>query len=178
MSQYISILRGINVGGKRKILMKDLKQSLEKIGLTDVRTYIQSGNIVFKSVNYNTNQLEVLLCNAIKKTFGHDVPVIVLSDKEWRKMIECNPFIKEDINHLHITLLQSVPEKKSIEQLMQVTAIQEDKIEVIGKSVYMLIKRAYHHTKLTNRVFERCLKTKASTRNWKTALKINELLDK
>ena len=112
MAKYISILRGINVGGNRKILMKDLKVLFERLGFSKVETYIQSGNVVFESRETDTHNLETKIQQAITETFGFNVPVIIRTADEWTESIVNNPFWKEkdaDIDRLHLTCLKEVP---------------------------------------------------------------------
>lgn len=107
MAKYISILRGINVGGNRKILMADLKTLFEKIGFWDVQTYIQSGNVIFNAKNVQTNtEIGEVIQLAISERYGFDVPVIIRTAEEMVVSIANNPFWKEkesDINWLHLT---------------------------------------------------------------------------
>ena len=113
MTRYISILRGINVGGKRKVLMKDLKSLYEKLGLSKVETYIQSGNVIFESDQKLSNaNLELKIQQALAETYGFDVPVIVRTAEEWAESVVNNPFWKEkdaDIDRLHLTFLKDLP---------------------------------------------------------------------
>src|ERR1035437_4521436 len=113
MSKYISILRGINVGGNRKILMADLKSLFEKLEFSNIQTYIQSGNVIFNSDQKRSNaDLEQEIQQAIADTFGFDVPVIIRSAEEMTDSIANNPFWKVkdiDIDRLHLTFLKELP---------------------------------------------------------------------
>ena len=79
MKTYIALLRGINVGGHKKVSMAHLRDVLTKSGLENVKTYIQSGNVIFQSLKENKGELEVLIHNAIMAHFGFDVPILVRS---------------------------------------------------------------------------------------------------
>lgn len=179
MAKYISILRGINVGGNRKILMKDLKVLFEKMGLSKVETYIQSGNIVFELVHkLSTANLEVKIEQAITETFGFDVPVIVRTADEWAEVILNNPFWKEkdvDIDRLHLTCLKEVPSQEFLEKI-KLFQFLPDRFEIIGKDVFIFCAAGYGTSKLTNPFFESKLKVQATTRNWKTVMKLHELV--
>src|SRR5699024_982607 len=107
MNRKIAILRGINVGGERKIRMSDLKSLCKKQGWKDVETYIQSGNIIFTSDNQNSD-LEEALELAIKEKYRFDVPVIVQNSKKLQTSIDNNPFYNQniEINQLHLTFLK------------------------------------------------------------------------
>ncbi len=175
MNRKIAILRGINVGGKRKILMTDLKVLCEKLGWNDVKTYIQSGNLIFNS-NKQSSELENTLESAIAEKFGFDVPVIVRSLKELQASIDKNPFIDKaaDVNQLHLTFLKEKPTHENLEKTLTYN-YEPDKFKIDEKDVFILCKRKYHQSKLTNNFFYNKLKVGATTRNWKTVLKLIEL---
>lgn len=113
MNKKIAILRGINVGGKRKILMADLKALCEQLGLENVKTYIQSGNLIFTSGLINS-EIENILEKAISDKFGFDVPVAVRDSKDLRASIDRNPYFYNDadIDRLHLTFLKEKPTKE------------------------------------------------------------------
>ena len=176
--KYIAILRGINVGGKRKILMADLKKLCAEIGFKNTQTYIQSGNIVFEyEEKANTTLLSKNLSEAIKETFGFDVPVITRTEAEWRNTCEKNPFLKggaADIDKLHITFLGAESSEESLKNL-ETYDYAPDLFSVIGKDVFLFIEGKYHKTKLSNSFFEKKLNVPATTRNWKTIVKLLEI---
>ncbi len=177
--RYISILRGINVGGNRKILMKDLKSLYEGLGFSKVETYIQSGNVVFESDEKLSNaDLEVKIQQAITETFGFEVPVIIRTADEWAKSIVNNPFWKEkdtDIDRLHLTCLKEVPSPELLEKI-KLFQFLPDRYEIIGKDVFIFCASGYGTSKLVNSFFESKLKTPATTRNWKTLMKLYEMI--
>ena len=175
MDRRIAILRGINVGGKRKILMTDLKSICEELGLKDVITYIQSGNLIFNSDKKNA-ELENDLEKAIANRFGFDVPVIVRTQNELEKAIGNNPFYgkEADIGQLHLTFLKEKPNNDCIEKVLTFN-YEPDKFKIKDKDVFIFCTGTYHKSKLTNNFFEKQLKVGATTRNWKTVLKLSEL---
>jgi uncharacterized protein (DUF1697 family) len=179
MAKYISILRGINVGGNRKILMKDLKSLLEKLGFSKVETYIQSGNVLFESDQKLSNSvLEKSIQQLIATTFGFDVPVIVRSAEEWSESVASNPFWKEkdvDIDRLHLTFLKDWPVLEKLDKISSL-AFPPDKFEIIGMNVFVYCSAGYSDSKLTNQFFESKLGVQATTRNWKTVLKLQEMI--
>jgi len=178
MAKYISILRGINVGGNRKILMKDLKSLYEGLCFSKVETFIQSGNVIFElDEKWSAPELEVKIQQAIAETFGFDVPVIVRSAEEWTQIVSKSPFWKEmdvDIEKLHLTILKQIP---SPELVMEIKGIkfQPDRFEILGSDVFVYCENGYGRTKITNDFFEKKMKIPASTRNWKTVMKLNEM---
>ena len=175
MNKRIAILRGINVGGKRKILMADLISMCEKLRLKNVKAYIQSGNLIFNSDRKNA-KLENDLEKAIAKKFGFGVPVIVRTEKELENSISNNPFFAKDtdITQLHLTFLKEKPNKENLEKILRFN-YAPDKFEIDNKDAFIFCAGKYHKSKLTNNFFEKQLKVGATTRNWKTVLKLFEL---
>ncbi len=175
MNKKVAILRGINVGGKRKILMADLKAMCQKLGWKNVVTYIQSGNLIFESSQQNT-ELENVLENAIKEKFGFEVPVIVRRLNELQALIDNNPFYNHDadVNQLHLTFLKESPTAENTDKTLSYN-YEPDKFEIDNKAVFIFCAGKYHQSKLTNNFFEKSLKVGATTRNWKTVLKLQEL---
>jgi len=168
------MLRGINVSGHNIIKMKDLKQLFETLKFQNIQTYIQSGNIVFQTDNNLISSLELLVTNAIFQNFGLEVSAIVISIKELQMVIHQNPFIKtiNDTNLLLITFVSHIPEIALVDSIKN-SAFGEDKFQIIEKTIYLFCPNGYGNSKLTNTFFEKKLKVKATTRNWKT---VNQLL--
>ncbi len=177
MSKLISILRGINVGGKRKILMADLRTLYQELGFKNPQTYIQSGNVIFDYTGKKKiAALESMIYTAIHEKYEFEVPVIVRTVKEIANAYTKNPFAIEDtpIEHLHLTFLKEVPKAEHLEQI-NTYDYSPDKFEIIGKNAYIYCDGKYHKSKLTNNFFEKKLKVAATTRNWKTVKKLLEL---
>jgi uncharacterized protein (DUF1697 family) len=174
MKTYIAMLRGINVSGKNLIKMNDLREIFAKLGLTNVSTYIQSGNVIFTSPETATEELAQNIAAKITAGFGFNVPVIVLNAVEFENIYENNPLndgIREP-GFLHITFLSATPagfDIKAIEQKKQ----KGEEIAISGNACYLFCPNGYGNTKLTNTFLESKLKVTATTRNWKT---VNELL--
>ena len=181
MTKLIAILRGINVGGKRKILMSDLGDLFESMGFKNVVTYIQSGNVIFdKSGNLSTLKISNQIEKAIKEKFGFDVPVILISSRAISDAVTSNPYYKEkgvDTNQLHLTFLKELPSDEN-RILTESYNYEPDKFIIDGQNVFILCRGKYHKSKLTNSFFEKRLETTATTRNWKTVLKLLELSSK
>lgn len=174
MKTYISILRGINVSGQKKIIMADLKLLYEDLGFLDVITYIQSGNVVFKTnLKTTTTKLAKLIEDKIKGKYGFEVPVIIRTQNELQNIIEINPFKNDEIDGLYVTFLSNQPNANQLEKLENVNFLP-DKFELIDKEVYLSVV-SYGNTKLSNNFFESKLKVTATTRNLKTIIKLIEL---
>ena len=177
MEKKIAILRGINVGGKRKILMKDLKALCEKQGFENSQTYIQSGNVIFEDGKGQSNlELGEKLEVGIRESFGFEVPVIVRTASELLSSVKQNAFYQEgrDISQLHLTFLKEEPSAENREVLLTYN-YQPDEYLLDGKDVFIYCEGKYHKSKLSNTFFEKKLKVGATTRNWKTVLKLLEL---
>lgn len=174
METKIAILRGINVGGKRKILMKDLKVLCEKLEWKNIKTYIQSGNIIFKSTQKNID-LAHKLQQAIAQQYDFEVPVIVMNVEELKTAIDNNPFYENTaIEQLHLTFLSTLPNTTDIKQIEN-TDFTPDAFKIKDKNIFIYCEGKYHKSKLTNNFFEKKLKVIATTRNWKTVLKLKDL---
>lgn len=175
MTTWAIILRGINVGGARKLPMKDLQAILGAHQCRRVRTYIQSGNAVCESDHGDPKALAASIEAAIRKSFGFDVPVLVRSINDMKRTVQRNPYIGRkgiDPEKLHVTFLASAPEPARIAQITGST-FANDSFEVIGLDAYVHCPDGYGNTKLNNTWFESRLKVKATTRNWRT---VNELV--
>lgn len=172
------MLRGINVGGKNKVKMVDLRKSLESLGFNNVNTYVQSGNIVFEALKTPIRKLSESIQKKIVNDFGLPVYVIVKTPLEVKKTIEGNPFLKQkgcDISMLHVTFLSKLPRKADLEKLSKVKS--GDQMLLCGKEIYLYCPNGYGRTKFTNNYFEKILMICATTRNWKTVNKLYELAE-
>ena len=176
MKKYISILRGINVSGQKKILMTDLKNLYESIGYKNVETYIQSGNVIFEA-NEKDSEIEIAskIEVAILKLYSFEVPVIVFKNSKLKQWIESNPFLKDESleERLYFTFLNKIPDTLLVEQIRG--DYLPEKFEVRDKVVYFYCQIGYGKTKLSNTFFEKKLKVKATTRNFKTTFKLLKL---
>ncbi|HXR84859.1 MAG TPA: DUF1697 domain-containing protein [Hanamia sp.] len=178
LQTFISILRGINVSGQKKILMADLKALYESLRFKDIATYIQSGNVVFKS-NEKITDLHIAkkIEEAIFKNYNFQVPVIVRSSDEMKKIVSSNPFLKQkniDVKKLHVTFLSEIPAKTAVETIENID-FSPDQFVISGKEIYLRIPESYGETKLSNQFFEKKLKVSATTRNWNTVMELMEM---
>ncbi len=177
MHTFICLLRGINVSGQKKIKMVDLKASFEGLGFTDVFTYIQSGNVVFKSSESDSKKLENTIHQMLLDDFGFDVTVIVLTPEEIQHVVKNNPFEKDvtkDPKKFYVVFLQEQPLQEHIDVLATYDYSPEEYI-LDNKLIYFYAANGTHKAKMSNNFFESKLKVKASTRNWRTVNKLVEL---
>lgn len=177
MQTYIAILRGINVSGKNKIIMKELKAAFEAANFQNVATYIQSGNVVFTHKSDNEKVIAKQITQLIKTAFGLDVPVLVRTavNIEWTNA--ANPYLKQEgveADKLHITFLEEVPEQENIDKLKTYN-YPPDEFIVIDDNVYLHCPKGYGTTKFHNTFLEKKLKVQATTRNLKTVNKLIEM---
>lgn len=182
MTIYIALLRGINVGGKNKIKMAELKKMLEGLGLIRVQTYIQSGNVLFESEEM-VDELQIRLEEEIEATFGFSVRVILRTSDELNRIVANNPFSDEEVaaaealsnkECLYVAMLQDEPTPEGRERL---GAYQNDhdKFCIEGKEVYLLFDHGAGNSKLANSLHK--LGVPATVRNWKTMNKLISLVD-
>ncbi|GBD88134.1 hypothetical protein BMS3Abin03_02069 [bacterium BMS3Abin03] len=175
MNKYISMLRGINVSGQKKIKMDDLRSLYEELDFENVVTYIQSGNVVFDSKIKNTASLKLKIEAAIDEKYKFFVNVIIRTADEWQKVINNNLFghidLENESKKYLVTFLSAVPSAKSISELRQYVT-KPDKLVVHNKEVYLYIPNGYGKSKLSNTFIERKLGVEATTRNWKTVVKL------
>jgi uncharacterized protein (DUF1697 family) len=177
MHTYIALLRGINVNGQKMMSMEKLRALCEDLGLTGVTTYIQSGNIVFQSAPVKHFVLEKKIHAAISDIFGFSVPVMVKPLEGWRNIIVGNPFVGRkgvDESFLYVTLFSDTPNQSRVDEIMA-GEYGSDECMFSGNVVYLYCPGGYGKTKLSNAFFEKKTKLVATTRNWRTALKLLEL---
>jgi uncharacterized protein (DUF1697 family) len=178
METYISLLRGINVSGKNKIKMGELKALFETMGFLHVQTYLQSGNVLFQSQNESNKTLERMIETKILQNMGLTVAVIIRSKVEIKHTIENNPFLISTpnvaIDKLFVTFLSDEPDEKGLSKLKDIQSGLDTFIHV-GKEIYVFCSEGYGRTKLANNFFEAKLKIKATSRNWRTVNELNKM---
>ena len=173
MATYIAILRGINITGHKIIRMEELRASFEALGFRRVKTYVQSGNVIFddgKGANL-AGQIE----KKILADFGFKVPVLVKTPGEMARVIRDNPFPKaagSDDSKLYVTFL-SAPAPPTAEKALQGLAIGQERFHVGHRAIYLCCPIGYGKTKLSNTAIEKKLGVVATTRNWRS---VNALL--
>ena len=175
METYILILRGINVGGHKAIKMDALRVMLEDLDFKNVKTYIQSGNVVFQMEKAECRDLETKIEKKIASTFHFDVPVLVKRQIEVVNILKQNPFVNERdeaIEWLHVTFLSNIPEQQFVEKIKDLST-PPDEFILSETAIYLFCPKGYGNSKLSNTFFENKLKVMATTRNWRT---VNELV--
>lgn len=171
MQTYIAFLRGINVSGHKKIPMAELRELLSKSDFENVETYIQSGNIIFKSSEVNTQKLELEMHNTIKKHFGFEVPILITTPDELRTVFDDCPFPEEKKVKSYFTLLYDSPDKNLIAEVSKIKYPNEEFI-ITNNCIYFYCSTGYGKAKYSNNFFEKKFKTRATARNYKTMVKL------
>ena len=177
MNVYIALLRGINVGGRKVILMADLKRVFENLGFPKVTTYIQSGNVIFRSEKKSELELENRINSGIKRSFHFDVKVIVKDLNEIAEIVRRNPFQEKELKpgeKIYFTLLYQKPANERITDLNK-TRNDIDGFQVIDRTVYILCRKGYGKTLYNKNFIEKVLKVDATSRNLETMKKLTEI---
>jgi uncharacterized protein (DUF1697 family) len=172
----VALLRAINVGGRNIVPMKDLVALFAGAGCTNVSTYIQSGNVVFRAPPALAARLPVLLAKAVEDRFGIRVPVVVRAAGQLREVVRHNPFLRAgaDPNTLHVAFLDDAPSAARIATL-DPDRSPPDEFAVRGQEIYLRFPKGLGRTKLTNQYFDAKLATTSTVRNWRTVLKLLDL---
>ncbi|QHA93809.1 DUF1697 domain-containing protein [Bacillus sp. N1-1] len=181
MTNYIALLRGINVGGKNKIQMGKLRDALSNEGFQNVKTYIQSGNVLFESEEPGA-LLRKMMEGIIRKQFELKVPVVLRTAVEWKNIIENCPFRDEQIlkaqetaigESLYVAMLAE-PLLPDDEKKLLTYASETEECEIRGREIYLLFHESIRNSKLA--AFITRSSEYATVRNWKTINKMNSLL--
>ena len=179
MEIYIALLRGINVSGKNKIKMIDLKAVFESMGFLNVQTYLQSGNVIFETNKVSVQILEKEIETKILQHMGLMVSVIVRSKTEMIQISTNNPFLtafSENVpDRLYVTFLSEAPSVTAVSKLDGIRS-GEDQFIQVAKEIYVYCPGGYGRTKLTNNLFEAKLKLRATSRSWRTVIELNKMI--
>jgi uncharacterized protein (DUF1697 family) len=175
---YLALLRGINLGPKNKIPMPDLAEVFTKAGCKKVRTYIQSGNVIFEATPELSIRLPDLIAKEIQRRFGHKVPVMLRTTGEMREVLRENPFFKEGAAEeiLHVMFLADLP-KPGAAKSLDPDRSPPNRFMVRGKEIYLLFPAGFARTKLTSSYFDSKLGTIGTVRNWRTVTKLLDLME-
>jgi uncharacterized protein (DUF1697 family) len=177
MTTFVALLRGINVSGQKTVRMADLRKSCARLGLENVRTYLQSGNIAFSASGKTAQKLAAGIRTQIAKDFGHDVEVLVLSATTLNRVANSNPLRPPsgDQQRLYHATFLSKPVAASRFRKLALPVRPGEKAVLAGQVVWLYCPHGYGTTKLNNSYFERTLVVTATTRNWRTVLALRDL---
>jgi uncharacterized protein (DUF1697 family) len=166
---FVALLRGINVGGKNMLPMKALVQMFAAAGCKDVRTYIQSGNVIFHATPRVADRLSAVIAARIEKEFGYRTPVVIRTREQLAEVADNNPFLAAGAaeNSLHVLFLADAPGPSRIASL-DPDRSPPDAFLVRGREVFLHLPNGAARTKLTNAYFDAKLATTSTGRNWRT----------
>lgn len=181
MIKYVALLRGINVGGHNKLKMAELRDALQPLGLQNIRTYIQSGNILFES-SESAELLQQQIQDTIQTTFTITSTVIIRTAEEFRSIVNNCPFSEQDLadasatatgESLHVALLSTVPTEENSAKLLQYVS-EKERCMIKGRDVYLLFYDSIRNAKLSQQLHK--LEVPATIRNWKTMMKLATMI--
>ena len=173
---YVALLRGINVGGRHKLLMRKLAAMFVEAGCQDIRTYIQSGNVVFRAAPVLADGLSARITTAIAASHGYQIPVVIRTAADLARVVRGNSFSAAgaDPARLHVGFLATKPDPAQIARL-DPNRSPPDAFEVRGDEVYLHFPNGVARSKLTNNYLDRTLGTVSTIRNWRTVCKLHEM---
>jgi uncharacterized protein (DUF1697 family) len=176
--RYVALIRGINVGGNKKLSMADLRDSMSGLGHTDVATYIQSGNVVFTSSQDDPTELEREIEQRIAQDSGLDVSVMVRSHEELATMIDANPFQDAAARptELHVSFLSALPDEERLREI-DPRQFEPDEYRFGDRVMYLRCPNGLGRSKLAAYPWERRLGLRATSRNWNTVSKLRSMLE-
>jgi len=177
MPVFISFLRGINVGGHNKVPMEKLRELCKGLGCEQVKTFIQSGNVVFKAAKCDPASLSAKIEKKVAAEFGFPVAVVTRTAEELGKVIEGNPFMKEcraEPAKVHVAFLSEAPATETLNALRTKTS-NDEQARCAGREVYLYYRNGMGKAKMTGAVIERVLGVKATARNWNTVTNLYEM---
>ena len=171
------MLRGINVGPHKRVKMDDLRKSFEALGFEQVKTYIQSGNVVFKAGKASSATLGKKIEARIVSDFGFSASVIVRTSAELGDIIAANPFLKQrgiDKEKLHVTFLSEIPAAPALKKLAEFT-VAPDQARCVGREIFLHLPNGFSGSSLWKVPWEKALAVVTTTRNWKTVNAIYQM---
>jgi uncharacterized protein (DUF1697 family) len=175
MPVFIALIRGINVGGHKKIKMADVKRLCEELGLSDVRTHLQSGNVVFRTARTDRARL----VKEVEDALALDARVILRNAAELRKAMEANPMPEEAQGAPSAFVVVFLGEKPSAAAMQSLRDAYSgpEKMELHGAELYIHYGAGMGTSKLTNTLIERKLGTSGTARNWNTVTRLVEMAE-
>jgi uncharacterized protein (DUF1697 family) len=177
MTVYLGLLRAVNLGGHSQVRMPALSEVIRGMGFEDVRTLLQSGNVILRGPAQDTSELERALEREASDKLGLSTDFFVRTASEWRKIIEQNPFPRaavQDPAHLVVMALKRSPARSEWAGLRAAIRGRE-KVEGIDRHAYIVYPDGIGRSKLTAVLIERQLRSRGTSRNWNTVLKLDQL---
>jgi uncharacterized protein (DUF1697 family) len=179
MPVYVAMLRGINVGPHKRMKMDKLRASCEALGFEQVKTYIQSGNIVFQAGKLKADAVAKRLAERIVGDFGFTVEIILRTKDEMQQIIKRNPLAKDhgaDQAKMHVVFLAEAPKLEALKKLESLT-LPPEKIRTSGKEVYFYLPNGVSGSSLWKQPTDRILVVPSTMRNWRTVTTLYEMAE-
>lgn len=176
MTVCVALLRGINLAGRTRVSMADLRRLVTELGHADVRTHLQSGNVVFTNSGGSPSRVARDIEQRIAEELDLSVDVLLRTADDMAAVVAANPFRKEvdDISTLHVTFLAQPPDRKAV-RAFQAPDGDPARYAIVDREVYLHTPQGYGRSKLSNAYVERKLEVRATTRNWNTVSKLHQL---
>lgn len=174
MNQYIVLLKGINVGGHKKVPMADLRQLLTNIGFQEVQTYIQSGNIILQTKENDSLEIEINISKAILNHFGFEVSVLVKTREDLQRIFNESPFSEDKKKASYFMMLHDTPSEDLVKEASEKSYDGEEYL-IINDCIYYFYEKGLGKAKFNVNFFERKFKTFATARNYNTMVKLLSL---
>jgi len=174
MRTYIVLLKGINVGGHKKVPMAELCELLTKSGFKNVQTYIQSGNIILRSLEENTQKIEEVIKNAILDYFGFEVSVLAKTKSDLIRIFDESPFSGVEKKASYFIMLHDIPSEELV-KIASEKVYDGEAYKIIKNCIYYYSAKGFGQAKFNTNFFERKLKTFATSRNFNTMVKLLSL---
>lgn len=184
VAKYVGLMRGINVGGNRKIRMADLKPVVAKAGFSDVQTYVQTGNLVFVGADTTSAEVEKALEAACEEAFGFHTEIMVRDEATFRSEARACPYVDDGLNptaglegkFLHVAYLRHAPDTAKVDALLESYDGPED-ISLIGNALYIYYHEGSGRSDFSKHLTEKKLGASPTSRNWNTVQKLLAMLD-
>lgn len=173
-AMFVALLRAVNVGGRRSLAMRDLRDAASSLRFSDPRTVLQSGNLVFDANVRSAAAIERALEGAIGSRLGLEADCFVRTAREWAALVRDNPFRAEtraDPGHVVLMCLKAEPDAKAMRSLSAAITGSE-RIRAAGRELYIVYPDGIGRSRLTGVAIERALGTRGTARNWNTVLKL------
>ena len=177
MFGWISLLRGINVGGYTKIAMADLRALYQGLSFQNVTTYVQSGNEVFSADEGDSSRLAQQIEQQMQSVWGFSVPVLLRGAEDFSRILNTNPFLQRsdtDLSKLHVTFLTAPVDETRLQGIPSPNA-DGDEFAAGGQEIFVYCPGGYGRTRLNNNFFEKKLAQPVTTRNWNTVTEMHRL---
>ena len=179
MTTHLALLRGINVSGHNMIKMEALKVMLENIGFTNVRTYIQSGNVFVDTQEESPSKVGFIIKQEIFKVFGHEVPAVVITKDDLELCFKNNPYLKEkdiDIKKLYVAFVSVALKSENINDL-KISQFKPDEASIDGNRIFIKYAVGAGKTRFDQKYIEKKLNVTATIRNWNTVTNLLKMFN-